>query len=67
MRSRKLNNAINREDQAEAVDRLNAADRTTCYPHQSWTADCADQHAPGGTGRGIDEPIDLDYLRGNQS
>ncbi|MFG2394602.1 hypothetical protein ACIP46_35855 [Streptomyces lavendulae] len=66
MRDRKLSNALSREDQAEAGGGLPATDRTTCYPHQSWSGDCADQHT-SGTGRGIDERVDLDYLRGNNS
>ncbi|MGI5532509.1 hypothetical protein ACQEVX_35610 [Streptomyces syringium] len=65
MSNRKLANALHREAQEEAVGALAADDKSTCYPHQSWTGDCADQHAPGGISRGIDERADLGYLRGN--
>ncbi|MEU9083392.1 hypothetical protein [Streptomyces sp. NPDC048357] len=66
MSNRKLTNALSREDQAEAGGNLTATDRTTCYPHQSWSGDCADQHT-ASTGRGIDERVDLDYIRGHRS
>ncbi|MFZ3476036.1 hypothetical protein ACODT4_44400 [Streptomyces sp. 2.9] len=66
MKDRKLANAIERENQAEAVGSLSAADRTTCYPHQSRSESCATQHTPNGTGRGMDERLDLDYIRGNR-
>ncbi|MEU7031430.1 hypothetical protein AB0A60_32640 [Streptomyces sp. NPDC046275] len=66
MSNRKLTNALSREDQAEAGGSIAATDRTTCYPHQAWAGDCADQHS-SGTGRGIEERVDLDYLRGHHS
>ncbi|MFE9636542.1 hypothetical protein [Streptomyces sp. NPDC006463] len=66
MSNRKLATAISREDQAEAGGSLNPPERTTCYPHQSWSGDCADQHT-SGTGRGIDERVDLDYIRGHHN
>ncbi|MEU8828835.1 hypothetical protein [Streptomyces sp. NPDC048636] len=67
MKNRKLANAIERENKAEVLDGLSADNRTTCYPHQSWTEDCTAQHSPGGTGRGMDESLDLDYIRGTRS
>ncbi|WP_328765400.1 MULTISPECIES: hypothetical protein [unclassified Streptomyces] len=67
MSNRKLANALHREDQAEAGGSLPADERTTCHPHQSWTGDCADQHTAGDLGHGVDERVDLDYLRGNHT
>lgn len=57
MRDRKLSHAIERENGKEALGEIRPQDRTTCYPHQSWAADCADQHTQGGPGRGMDERL----------
>ncbi|MFJ2709064.1 hypothetical protein ACIO3R_38570 [Streptomyces sp. NPDC087428] len=43
--SQKLYDAIQRDNEREEAG-MHADDRVTCWTHQSWSADCNDQHTP---------------------
>ncbi|MFF8784807.1 hypothetical protein [Streptomyces sp. NPDC015125] len=46
---KKLAAAIERDNQREDAG-MHADDRDTCWTHQSWAADCEDDHTPRPTG-----------------
>lgn len=62
MKDRKLGQAIERENRQEALGEIRPQDRTTCYPHQAWTVDCANQHTQDGPGCGMDERLAISRL-----
>lgn len=45
-----LARGIAREDALEEAG-MHADERTTCYTHQTWAVECADQHVPPTAGR----------------
>ena len=60
--NKKLAAAIERDNQREDAG-MHADDRQTCYPHQSWAADCEDQHRTPTAGQLLAEANELDRIR----
>lgn len=59
---KKLAAAITRDNQREDAG-MHADDRVTCYSHQSWAADCENQHRRPTAGQLLAEAAELRRIR----